>query len=71
MVPVATFEGDEVVEIVFYPIELEWKAPRGRRGTPRIAPEELGRKIIEHLAALSRPYGTEIVYENGVGVWRR
>ena len=71
VVPVATFEGDEVVEIVFHPIELEWKAPRGRRGTPRIAPEELGRKIIEHLADLSRPYGTEIVYENGVGVWRR
>ena len=71
VVPVATFEGEEVVEIVFHPIELSWKAPRGRRGTPRIAPEELGRKIIEHLAALSRPYGTEIRYEDGVGVWRR
>jgi len=71
VVPVATFEGDEVVEIVFHPIELSWKAPRGRRGTPRIAPEELGRKIIEHLAALSRPYGTEIRHEDGVGVWRR
>ena len=71
VVPVATFEGDEVVEIVFHPIELSWKAPRGRRGTPRIAPEELGHKIIEHLAALSRPYGTEIRYEGGVGVWRR
>ena len=71
VVPVATFEGEEVVEIIFHPIELSWKAPRGRRGTPRIAPEELGRTIIEHLAELSRPYGTEIVYENGVGIWRR
>ncbi len=71
VVPVATFEGSEVVEIRFYPIELGWRAPRSQRGTPRIAPEELGRNIIEHLAELSRPFGTEIRYEGGVGVWRR
>ena len=71
VVPVATFQGDEVTEIRFYPIELSWQAPRSRRGTPRIAPEELGRKIIEHLAELSAPFGTEIRYEGGVGVWRR
>ena len=71
VVPVVTFEGSEAVEIVFHPIELGWKAPRSQRGTPRIAPEELGRRIIEHLAELSRPFGTEIVYEDGVGVWRR
>lgn len=50
VVAVADFEGDEVVEIRLYPIELGWKAPRSQRGTPRIAPEALGRKIIEHLA---------------------
>ena len=71
VVPVVTFEGSEAVEIVFHPIELGWKAPRSQRGTPRIAPEELGRRIIEHLAELSKPFGTEIVYEDGVGVWRR
>ena len=67
----ADFEGDEVVEIRLYPIELGWKAPRSQRGTPRIAPEALGRKIIEHLAELSAPLGTSIRYEDGIGVWRR
>ena len=68
---VATFEGDEVIEIRLYPIELGWKAARSQRGTPRLAPEALGRKIIEHLAALSEPFGTRIVYEDGIGIWRR
>ena len=65
------YEGEEVVEIRLYPIELGWEEPRSQRGTPRIAPEALGRKIIEHLAELSRPFGTEIRYEGGVGVWHR
>ena len=68
---VTTFEGDEVIEIRLYPIELGWKAARSQRGTPRVAPEALGRKIIEHLAALSEPFGTRIVYEDGIGIWRR
>ena len=71
VVAVSTFEGDDLVELRLHPIELGWRAPRSQRGTPRIAPEELGRKIIEHLAELSRPFGTEIRYEDGVGVWRR
>lgn len=71
IVAVADFEGDEVVGLRLYPIELGWKQPRSQRGTPRLAPEALGRKIIEHLAELSRPFGTEIRYENGIGVWRR
>ena len=71
VVAVAEFEGDEVIEIRLYPIELGWKAPRSQRGTPRIAPEALGRKIIEHLAELSAPFGTQIDYEDGIGVWRR
>ncbi len=71
VVAVADFEGDEVVEIRLYPIELGWKAPRSQRGTPRIAPEALGRKIIEHLAELSAPFGTSITYQDGIGVWSR
>lgn len=71
VIAVVDFEGTEAAEIRFYPIELGWKAPRSQRGTPRLAPPELGRKIIEHLAALSNPFGTEIQYEDGIGVWRR
>jgi len=71
VVAVSRFEGDELVELRLYPIELGWRAPRSQRGTPRMAPEPLGRKIIEHLAELSEPFGTVIVYENGVGIWRK
>ena len=67
---VAEFRGGEAVEIRFHPIERGWKMPRSQRGTPRLAPEPLAREIIEHLAELSEPFGTEILYEGGVGVWR-
>ncbi len=67
---VAEFRGAEAVEIRFHPIELGWRMPRSQRGTPRLAPEPLAREIIEHLAELSEPFGTEIRYEGGVGVWR-
>ena len=64
-----SFRGKNIEEIRFHPIELGWELPRSQRGTPRIAPEPLARQIIEHLAELSAPYGTEIRYEDGVGVW--
>ena len=64
-----TFNGNEIKKIQFHPIELGWELPRSQRGNPRIASEPLARQIIEHLAELSAPYGTEIRYENGIGVW--
>ena len=71
VVAVSTFEGEEIVELRLYPVELSWKSPRSRRGTPRLAPESVGREIIARLAELSEPFGTRIVYEDGIGVWRR
>jgi poly-gamma-glutamate synthesis protein (capsule biosynthesis protein) len=46
------------------------REPRSQRGTPRLADEATGRKIIDRLAKMSAPLGTTIAYENGVGVWR-
>ncbi len=69
VIVMATFRGNAVEELRFHPIELGWEMPRSQRGNPRIAPEPLGREIIEHLAELSAPYGTKIRYENGIGVW--
>jgi poly-gamma-glutamate capsule biosynthesis protein CapA/YwtB (metallophosphatase superfamily) len=70
VVPVCTFNGDKVIEIKFYPIELGYGSPRSQIGTPRLAGPEMGRSIIEQLASYSEPYGTKIVYEDGIGVWR-
>ncbi|NNL48674.1 MAG: CapA family protein [Acidimicrobiia bacterium] len=77
VVAVVHFEGDEVTEMRFYPVELGWQEPRSRRGTPRLADDTTGRKIVERLAELSRPFGVVISWEKdpnssrGIGVWRR
>jgi len=60
----------QLMELKLYPIELGHKAPRSQRGTPRLADEATGRKIIERLAKMSKPWGTTILYQNGIGVWR-
>ena len=70
VVAVPTFKGQEMVDLKLYPIDLGQKAARSQRGTPRMADEPTGRKIIERIAEQSAAFGTTIVYENGIGVWR-
>ena len=70
VVAVPTFKGTQLIDLKLYPIELGHAAPRSQRGTPRLADEATGRKIIDRLAKMSAPLGTTIAYENGVGVWR-
>ena len=70
VVAVPTFKGTQLIDLKLYPIELGHRAPRSQRGTPRLADEATGRKIIDRLAKMSAPLGTTIAYENGVGVWR-
>ncbi|MDP1857964.1 MAG: CapA family protein [Gemmatimonadaceae bacterium] len=70
VVAVPTFRGSQLIDIKLYPIELGHRAPRSQRGTPRLADEATGRKIIERLAKMSAPLGTTIAFENGMGVWR-
>lgn len=64
------FRGTELANLSLYPIDLAQKAPRSQRGTPRLADAATGRKIIDRLAQQSAKFGTTIVYENGVGVWK-
>lgn len=71
VIPVARYRGEQLEEIRFYPIDLGHSLIRSRRGTPRMADEAVGRKIIERLAKLSEPHGTKISFEQNVGVWRR
>ncbi len=70
VIAVPTFKGSEMIALKLYPIDLARTAPVSQRGTPRMADEATGRKIIERLASLSAKHGTPIVYEDGVGVWR-
>jgi hypothetical protein len=45
------------------PVDLQFDESGDRRGRPRIAAPEMGRRIIESVAALSRRYATSIRYD--------
>ncbi|MFB3855471.1 MAG: CapA family protein [Vicinamibacterales bacterium] len=69
VVAVPEFVGDRVIRIKLYPVDMGFSMPRSQKGTPRLADTELGRKIIERMAAMSKIYGTAISFEGGIGVW--
>ncbi|MBI4541154.1 MAG: CapA family protein [Gemmatimonadetes bacterium] len=70
VIAVPVFRGSSMIELKLYPVDLGQHAARPQRGTPRLADEAMGRKIIDEMARLSARYGTSIVYEGGIGVWR-
>jgi len=70
ILPVMTYEGGRVKEIRIYPIDVRRNAQSKQSGLPRIAPPELGRRILTLMRELSRPFGTDIRIEGNVGVIR-
>jgi poly-gamma-glutamate synthesis protein (capsule biosynthesis protein) len=67
---VCAFDKHVVEEIKIYPVDPQADLPRWQMGRPKRADESLGKKIVEHWAKLSEPYGTSIEYENGIGIVR-
>ena len=63
-----TLDGKELVTVKLYPISLGYGKPRTVRGRPMLADPTLGKKIIDDLIRLSKPFGTEIEYRDGIGV---
>lgn len=68
VVPICHFNDDGLVRVVLHPADLGYEKPRARRGYPRLADEKTSERILEELADLSEPYGTQIELEGGVGV---
>lgn len=68
MIPVSRFERNQLVELRVYPIELGHTKRFANRGGPRLAPAPQGKAILERLQKLSKPFGTVISIESGVGV---
>lgn len=58
-----TMEDGRITQVQLHPISLGMGLPRTRRGTPVPG----GEGVLRHLAELSRPFGTDIRIENGVG----
>jgi poly-gamma-glutamate synthesis protein (capsule biosynthesis protein) len=64
------YQDGKLVEVRLYPIDAQYDAPISRTGVPRIASPEMGRRILERVQTLSKPFGTTIAIEGNVGVIR-
>jgi poly-gamma-glutamate synthesis protein (capsule biosynthesis protein) len=63
------YSADETLErIELTPIDLQQHEPIHRCGTPVRATGETAERIIDNLAEYSKPYGTQIEFEDGLGV---
>ena len=70
VVAVSRFEQGRVAEVHLYPVELGYKDTVVKQGVPRPATPAVGKAILEELQRLSKPFGTTIAIEDGVGVIR-
>lgn len=64
------FTAGKFDHLVVYPIDLGHKKPRSQRGRPVLASPEMGARVLDRMQRLSRPYGTVIDIEGGVGTVR-
>ena len=71
VVPVCEFEGDDLTSLRLYPCSLGQDRALPRRGTPTLASGDRAEEILAQFAALSKPFGTELSVEDGVGVVER
>ena len=70
VIAVPTFRNGILTDIKLYPTDLGYGKPRPQRGRSKLAKGELAKSIIDRLSKLSEPFGTQIRFENGVGVIR-
>jgi poly-gamma-glutamate capsule biosynthesis protein CapA/YwtB (metallophosphatase superfamily) len=68
VVALPMFRDGLLAEIRLMPLTLGFGTPRSQRGRPVRADPGLSAEIVERLADLSRPFGTRIRLENGMGV---
>jgi poly-gamma-glutamate synthesis protein (capsule biosynthesis protein) len=67
VVAVPRFEGRALAELALHPITLGFGKSRTVRGRPLLAEGDLGRKILDDVQRLSKPFGTTLVVRDGVG----
>ena len=68
----ARYEAGVLAEVRLYPADLgiERNRPLSKIGTPTTPSSDQAQRILEEMQTLSRPFGTTISIENGIGVIR-
>lgn len=66
VLPMIEFSGKEMVSFSIIPVELNFEARDFRNGLPKIANGETEKEIIDIVNSLSKPYGTQFEFVNGV-----
>ncbi|PDT43802.1 hypothetical protein CO661_33000 [Sinorhizobium fredii] len=70
IVAVSRFDQNQLAELRLYPIELGHSKRLANRGVPKLASPAQANSILERLQKLSKPFGTDITIENGIGFIR-
>ena len=70
VVALSRFDQGRLQEVRLHPMEGGFNGPLSDLGIPRTAPPEVAQRILQRLQGLSKPFGTSIAIENGVGVIR-
>ncbi len=73
VIAVPRFRDGNLDEVRLYPIVLGFGNPRPQRGSPAMADDETGRRIIEEVQKLSEAFGVRVEYDaaKNVGVIKR
>jgi poly-gamma-glutamate synthesis protein (capsule biosynthesis protein) len=66
------YQDGRLVEVRIHPVDLgqEGSRPLSRLGIPMVPSSAMSQRVLEKLQRLSKPFGTTIAIENGVGVIR-
>lgn len=70
VLPFCRWEKGVLCEIKLYPVTLGYGKGRTLRGRPMLAEGEQAEKIIGDMIRMSKPFGTEIEFKNGLGIVR-
>ena len=65
VIPYWEVEDGKLVKMIFMPIEENFALPRSRGGWPK---KDTQSGIMERFAQMCKPWGVNIVIENGIGV---
>jgi hypothetical protein len=62
------FHDGHPTEVILTPVAISVAANPSQYGTPKLADPHLGKEILEHLQAMSKPFGTNIEIRDGLGI---